>query len=89
MLAFDAGHIGSNPVTPTEANMKRRTAKKQAARRLRANRRFSVHAAGCTEANCSTKWYNDAEIVAEMQDVAQGMPVSVPRSLRAILGRYL
>lgn len=72
--------------------MKNRFLKRHRARALRSTRRDLVHAAGCVEENCASKaWHRDPEIVAEVRSVAreQQRTVSVPRSLRRLLGRWL
>lgn len=52
-------------------------------------RRDLVHAAGCTEPNCSSKYYMDPEILDEVRNAEGERTVSVPRSLRHIIGRWL
>lgn len=48
------------------------------------------HAAGCTEPLCSTKWMLRAEKITDyLQEYKLTKPVSVPKSLRHILGRYV
>lgn len=71
--------------------MSRRRANKLRSRERRAERRWLTHASGCTEPHCATKWFNDPELLAEfMVDPERvAYSVSVPRSLRHILGRRL
>ncbi len=49
-----------------------------------------VHAAGCMEENCAAKWMTQPSDFAEfISEYNLTKPVSVPRSLRHLLGRYL
>jgi len=61
------------------AAMKRRVWKRRNRRRMQAERWSLVHAAGCTERDCCTK---------AAYDFGFDYFVSVPRSLRHLLGRY-
>ena len=45
-----------------------------------------VHAAGCTEPFCATKFWMHGETVDGYLANYQGSPVSVPRSLRSMFG---
>jgi len=42
--------------------MRHRTAKRRTSRARQATRRDLVHAAGCVEPNCASRWYLDADI---------------------------
>lgn len=71
----------------------RRIAKKALAREAKFTRRDLVHAAGCVEPNCVSKWYEEAGAVGELIEMtglgpAPEKSVSVPRSLRKYLGRH-
>lgn len=66
--------------------MKEKDKKRHASRQTQAVRRQLVHAAGCTEPNCCTKWFNDPEFLDEMRNEPGEETVNVPRSLRHILG---
>lgn len=49
-----------------------------------------VHAAGCTEKDCATKWMTRPSDFDEfISEYNLTKPVSVPKSLRHLLGRYL
>lgn len=49
-----------------------------------------VHAAGCMEEHCATKWMTRPSDFAEfILEYNLTKPVSVPKSLRHLLGRYL
>jgi hypothetical protein len=49
-----------------------------------------VHAAGCTEERCATKWVTEVSAFIEyVLDYNLTKPVSVPKSLRHLLGRYI
>lgn len=69
--------------------MKDRFKKRRLARGEYRLRRDLVHAAGCNEPNCSTKYYMDPEILDEVRNAEGERTVSVPRSLRPIIGRWL
>ena len=72
--------------------MKSRVRERRLARRGRTIRRDLVHAAGCMEFGCVGKlWIRDKEIVNEVRVrvTIDERTVSVPRSLRGLLGRYL
>lgn len=62
-----------------------RTVTKRLNREARAARWELVHLAGCTEHHCATNWW------LELIDEGDLPPrrVSVPRSLRPLLGRYI
>ncbi len=65
--------------------MKRRTQKKRARRSLRLERKMLVHAAGCVVPDCGTKHWD----VLLDPELMPSHPVSVPRSLRTIIGRFM
>lgn len=67
-------------------NVKNRVKKHRVSRQLSEIRKGLVHAAGCVEANCTSKFYLDPENLGEVRG---GTPISVPRSLRPIIGRWL
>jgi hypothetical protein len=69
--------------------VKDRTLKKRAARKDRSIRRDLVHAAGCTEPDCATKFYRVPEILEMVRNAEGDRHVSVPRSLRGVIGRWL
>jgi hypothetical protein len=70
--------------------VKNRALKRRASRKTRAVRRDLVHAAGCTEPYCSTKYYlHYPDVFDEVRNAPGEETVSVPRSLRAQIGRWL
>lgn len=69
--------------------MKDRVLKRRASRKNRSIRRDLVHAAGCVEPNCSTRFYLHADILEEVRNDVDRQTISVPRSLRPIIGRRL
>jgi len=49
-----------------------------------------IHSAGCVDENCTTHWVKDLQKFKEyIVDIKLTKPVSVPKSLRTILGRYI
>jgi hypothetical protein len=49
-----------------------------------------THSAGCIDKDCATHWVKDLQKFKEFAaDIALTKPVSVPRSLRFLLGRYI
>jgi hypothetical protein len=48
-----------------------------------------VHAAGCQEEHCAAKWMLDPTNAEWLKEYNLTKPVSVPRSLRHLLGRYI
>lgn len=81
-MAHARGGVAGAGVSTPKPN---RPGKKRVRRYLRAVRRDLVHAAGCTEQNCSTAWQHFADIVDIERHLCLGR-VSVPRSLRRLLG---
>lgn len=67
---------------------RRRIEKRRASRARQSTRRDLVHAAGCTEPYCASRWFFDADLVREVLsgDDLRGRPIRVPRSLRHLLG---
>jgi hypothetical protein len=68
--------------------MKYRVFKRKQSRRNKSVRRGLVHAAGCTEPNCASKYWKIPDILEEVENEFDGQ-ISVPRSLRKTLGRFL
>lgn len=49
-----------------------------------------VHAAGCVEENCATHWVKKVNSLSELtENITITKPISVPKSLRYLLGRYI
>ena len=64
-----------------------KTKKHKEAKSLRWN---LVHSAGCVEENCYAHWVKKVKSLSELtENIILTKPVSVPRSLRHLLGRYI
>ncbi len=48
-----------------------------------------VHAAGCMEEHCAAKWMLNSANIEWLKDYNLTKQVSVPRSLRHLLGQYI
>lgn len=68
---------------------KDRVLKRRASRMNRSVRRDLVHLAGCTESNCAYRILLEADIIEEVRNDVAERTISVPRSLRSIIGRRL
>jgi hypothetical protein len=69
--------------------MNRRLFNKRAAREARVERQQLVHAAGCVNPHCSSKWFMENPEWAKDPELAPTRRVSVPRSIRPILGSHV
>jgi hypothetical protein len=68
---------------------RRSVLKRRASRKDRSIRRDLVHIAGCTEPNCAYRALLKADVIEEIRNAPGEQTISVPRSLRPIIGRWL